>query len=93
MSDKEKTPDATVDDEGSTPHELIPRASAERTFLANLALRIGELGSYLAEASRSWDGATPDQRRAVAIRLAERLGEGGDAMHEARREVRSFVGP
>lgn len=92
MQDNERDQNA-ADDEGTTPHELIPHASAERTFLANLALRIGELGAYLAEASRSWDRATPDQRRAVALRLQERLGDGGDAMHEARREVRAMVDP
>jgi len=93
LQNKERDLNATADDEGVTPHELIPRASVERTFLANLALKIGELGSAIAEVSRSWDSATPDQQRAFAVRIAERLGDGGDAMHEARREVRAFEDP
>jgi len=89
-SDKERGPNAS-DDEGTTPHELIPRASVERTFLANLAMRIGELGQAIAEVSRMWDGATEDQQRAFALRIAQRLGDGGDLMHEARREVKGFA--
>lgn len=90
MQDEEKSQDAD-DDEGSTPHELIPRASAERTFLANLALRIGELGADIAAVSRSWDSATPDQRRAFALRIAQRLGDSGDTMHETRRLVHDLA--
>ena len=78
-------------DEHETPHELVPRASAERTFLANLALRVGALGSSAAEIARSWDTATPDQRRAFAVDLASKLGEAGDGLHEARQLVLSFA--
>ena len=79
-----------ADDGHETPNELVPRASAERTFLANLAVRVGTLGSALAEASRGWDSASPDRKRALAIEFSQRLGDSGDALHEARILVRSF---